>query len=30
MIRKPVLDEARYEHVWQQVHDLQDAYEMAP
>ncbi len=30
MIRKPVLDEARYERVWQQVHDLQDAYEMAP
>ena len=30
MIRKPVLDEARYQRVWQQVHDLQDEYEMAP
>ena len=30
MIRKPVLDEARYERVWTQVHDLQDEYEMAP
>ena len=30
MIRKPVLDEARYQRVWQQVHGLQDAYEMAP
>jgi acyl-CoA dehydrogenase len=30
MIRKPVLDDARYQRVWQQVHDLQDAYEMAP
>ena len=29
MIRKPVLDEARYQRVWQQVHDLQDEYEMA-
>ena len=30
MIRKPVLDDARYQRVWQQVHDLQDEYEMAP
>ena len=30
MIRKPVLDVARYQRVWQQVHGLQDAYEMAP
>jgi len=30
MIRKPVWDEARYQRVWQQVHDLQDEYEMAP
>ena len=28
MIRKPVTDEARYQRVWQQVHDLQDEYEM--
>jgi acyl-CoA dehydrogenase len=30
MIRKPVLDDARYQRVWQQVHGLQDEYEMAP
>ena len=30
MIRKPVLDEARYARVWQEVHDLKDAYEMNP
>jgi hypothetical protein len=30
MIRKPVLDDARYQRVWQQVYDLQDEYEMAP
>ena len=30
MIRKPVLDDARYQRVWQQVHELQDEYEMAP
>jgi hypothetical protein len=24
------LDDARYQRVWQQVHDLQDEYEMAP
>ena len=28
MIRKPVADEERYGRVWQQVHDLRDAYEM--
>jgi acyl-CoA dehydrogenase len=30
MIRKPVLDDARYQRVWQQVHDLRDEYEMNP
>ena len=30
MIRKPVLDEARYQRVWQTVHDLKDEYEMNP
>jgi len=30
MIRKPVLDAVRYQRVWQQVHDLQDEYEMTP
>jgi acyl-CoA dehydrogenase len=30
MIRKPVLDDPRYQRVWQQVHDLQDEYEMNP
>ena len=30
MIRKPVFDAERYERVWQQVHDLRDAYEMNP
>ncbi|MEM7437688.1 MAG: acyl-CoA dehydrogenase family protein, partial [Myxococcota bacterium] len=30
MIRKPALDEARYERVWQQVHALKDEYEMNP
>ena len=30
MIRKPVLDDARYKRVWQEVLDLQDEYEMAP
>jgi acyl-CoA dehydrogenase len=30
MIRKPALDEARYQRVWQQVHDLQNEYEMTP
>ena len=30
MIRKPVMDDARYKRVWQEVLDLQDEYEMAP
>ena len=30
MIRKPEVDDARYQRVWQQVHDLKDAYEMSP
>jgi acyl-CoA dehydrogenase len=30
MIRKPVSDDARYERIWKQVHDLKDAYEMNP
>lgn len=30
MVRKPVMDAARYERVWQQVHALRDAYEMRP
>jgi acyl-CoA dehydrogenase len=30
MIRKPVLDEGRYERVWQEVHALKDEYEMTP
>ena len=30
MIRKPEVDDARYERVWQQVYDLKDAYEMSP
>jgi acyl-CoA dehydrogenase len=30
MIRKPVLDDARYLRVWQHVHDLRDEYEMNP
>jgi acyl-CoA dehydrogenase len=30
MIRRPVLDEARYGQVWQEVHALKDAYEMNP
>ncbi|MDB4278288.1 acyl-CoA/acyl-ACP dehydrogenase [Deltaproteobacteria bacterium] len=30
MIRKPVLDDARYQRIWQQVHDLRDEYEMNP
>jgi acyl-CoA dehydrogenase len=30
MILKPALDEARYQRVWQQVHDLQNEYEMTP
>jgi acyl-CoA dehydrogenase len=29
MIRKPALDEGRFERVWQQVHALKDAYEMS-
>ena len=29
-VRKPVFDAERYERVWQQVHDLRDAYEMNP
>jgi len=30
MIRKPVLNESRYQRVWRQVHDLQNEYEMTP
>jgi acyl-CoA dehydrogenase len=30
MVRKPVVDAARYGRVWQLVHGLHDAYEMAP
>ena len=30
MIRKPVVDDARYGRVWQGVHALKDAYEMNP
>jgi len=30
MIRKPVFDQARYQGVWQRVHDLRDEYEMTP
>ena len=30
MLRKPVVDAARYERVWQAVHALKDAYEMNP
>lgn len=30
MIRKPILDEARYDRVWQQVHALKNEYEMTP
>ena len=30
MIRKPELDEARYQRVWQEVHGLRDEYEMNP
>jgi acyl-CoA dehydrogenase len=30
MIAKPVVDEARYERVWQEVYALKDAYEMNP
>lgn len=30
MIRKPVVDEARYKRLWQEVHALKDAYEMNP
>jgi acyl-CoA dehydrogenase len=30
MIRKPILDDPRYQRVWQQVHDLKDEYEMNP
>jgi acyl-CoA dehydrogenase len=30
MIRKPVLDEERYQRVWQEVHALKDEYEMNP
>jgi acyl-CoA dehydrogenase len=29
MIRKPALDEGRFQRVWQQVHALKDAYEMS-
>jgi acyl-CoA dehydrogenase len=30
MIRKPAVDEGRYERVWREVHALKDAYEMNP
>lgn len=30
MIRKPAVDDARYQRVWEQVYDLKDAYEMNP
>jgi acyl-CoA dehydrogenase len=31
MIRKPAVDEARYDRVWQEhVYALRDAYEMDP
>jgi acyl-CoA dehydrogenase len=30
MVRKPVVDVPRYERVWEAVHALRDAYEMAP
>jgi acyl-CoA dehydrogenase len=30
MIRKPVMDDARYQRVWQQVHELKAEYEMSP
>ncbi len=30
LIRKPVFDAARYDHVWKEVHALDGAYEMAP
>jgi len=30
MLRKPVVDVARYDRVWQAVHALKDAYEMNP
>ena len=30
VIRKPVVDEARYRRVWSQVHALKDEYEMNP
>jgi acyl-CoA dehydrogenase len=30
MIRRPEVDEARYDGVWQEVHALKDAYEMSP
>jgi hypothetical protein len=30
LIRKPAVDEARYQRVWSQVHALKDEYEMNP
>jgi acyl-CoA dehydrogenase len=30
MLRKPMVDEGRYQRVWQEVHALKDAYEMNP
>jgi acyl-CoA dehydrogenase len=30
MLRKPIVDEGRYQRVWQEVHALKDAYEMNP
>jgi acyl-CoA dehydrogenase len=31
LIQKPVFDQRRYQHIWQDhVHALKDAYEMAP
>jgi len=30
LVRKPVVDEARYQRVWSQVHTLKDEYEMNP
>ena len=30
MIRKPAVDEERYQKVWNRVHELKDAYQMSP
>ncbi len=30
MVRKPAVDDGRYERVWREVHALKDAYEMNP